>query len=132
MAVHSPTCGQETTSVNFADVIDPAPLATDFSFIRSFLTHASAVHGVDALAQQVRLARVALTPPGLIGKAKERDRRPASDEIDQLIEYFEANPRQYTPIARIIRFAIATGMRLDEIYRIEWDDVDMKGRVVKV
>jgi integrase len=110
----------------------PATLAIDFSFIRTILTHAAAVHGIEASAEDVRLARVALTRLGLIGKGDERDRRPTQDEIDELIEYFESSSRQIIPMGRIIRYAIATAMRQEEICTPEWSDVDMKKRLILV
>jgi integrase len=110
----------------------PATLAIDFSFIRTILSHAAAVHGIEVSAEDVRLARIALTRLGLIGKGIERDRRPTPDEIDELIEYFERNPRQLIPMGRLIRFAVATAMRQEEICRIEWSDVDMTKKTVRV
>jgi hypothetical protein len=55
----------------------PATLAIDFSFAGTLLTHAAAVRGIAVFPDEVRLARVALVRLGLIGKAHERDRRPA-------------------------------------------------------
>jgi len=68
----------------------------------------------------------------LIGRGDERDRRPTQAELDHLTEYAEANPRQFIPLAGIIRFAVATAMRQDEICRIEWTDVDLQKRPVKI
>ena len=110
----------------------PATLAIDFSFIRTTLSHAAAIHGIEASAEDVRLARIALTRLGLIGKSQERDRRPTQREIDRLIAHFEDNPRQLIPMGRLIRFAIATAMRQEEICRIAWSDVDMARKTVKV
>jgi len=36
------------------------------------------------------------------------------------------------PMGRVIRFAIATAMRLEEIFKVEWSDVDLKTRVVTI
>ncbi len=93
----------------------PATLAIDFSFIGTLLTDAAAVHGVDVPLEDVKLARVALTRLGLIGKSQERDRRPTQEELDRLTDYFDGKERQYTPMSRIVRFAVATAMRLEEI-----------------
>jgi hypothetical protein len=71
----------------------PATLSIDLSFIRTIITHAAAVHGIEVSAEEARLARVALSHLNLVGKSKERDRRPTQDELDELIEYFETNPR---------------------------------------
>jgi hypothetical protein len=78
----------------------PATLAIDFSFIRTVLSRAAAVHGIEVSAEDVRLARITLTRLDLVGKAIERDRRPMQDEIDKLIAFFEGNSRQLVPMAR--------------------------------
>jgi hypothetical protein len=88
----------------------PSTLAIDFSFIRTVLSHAAAVHGIEVSAENVRLARIALKHLDLIGKGNEHDRRPTQDELDELIEYTESNPQQFIPLGRIIRFAVATAM----------------------
>jgi integrase len=108
----------------------PATLAIDLSFVRTIVSHAAAVHGLDVSAEEVRLARIALKHLDLVGKGIERDRRPTQDEVDELIEYFEKNPRQVIPMGRIVRYAIATTMRQEEICRPEWVDVDFKKRLV--
>ena len=110
----------------------PATLAIDFSFIGTLLTHAAAVHGIEVYPEEVKLARVALVRLGLIGKGIERDRRPSSRELEALAKYFEYNPRQLIPMARIIRFAVATAMRQEEICKIDWLDVDIQNRLVTV
>ena len=110
----------------------PATLAIDFSFIRTVATHAAAVHGIEVSAEEVRLARYAMKHLGLVAKSEERDRRPTEDELGELIEYFETNPRQVIPMARIVRYAVATTMRQEEICRPDWPDVDMKTRVLVI
>jgi integrase len=110
----------------------PATLAIDFSFIGTLLTHAAAVHGIAVFPEEVRLARVALIRLGLIGKPHERDRRPTQQELDDLIRYFDDKPRQVIPMHRIIRFAIATAMRQEEICSMTWDDVDVRSRMVTI
>jgi hypothetical protein len=111
----------------------PATLAIDLSFIRTIITHAAAVHGIEVSAEEARLARVALSHLNLVGKSNERDRRPTQDELDELdelIEYFETNRRQFIPMGRIVRYAVATTLRQEEICKPEWPLVDMKKRLV--
>lgn len=110
----------------------PATLAIDMAFIRTLATHAAAVHGIEVSAEEVRLARFALKHLGLIGKSDERDRRPTQDELDELIEYFETNPRQVIPMGRIVRYAVATTMRQEEICQPDWPHVDMKTRILTI
>jgi hypothetical protein len=78
----------------------PVTLAIDFSFIRTVLTHAAAVHGIEVSVDSVQLARAALKHLDLVGKSNERDRRPTQDELDQLIGYAESNPQQFIPLGR--------------------------------
>jgi hypothetical protein len=80
--------------------------------------------------EKVRLAPVALIRLELVGKAYERDRRPTQRELDDLIRYFDEKPRQLIPMSRIIRFAVATAMRQEEICSFTWDDVDIRNRMV--
>jgi integrase len=110
----------------------PVTLGIDIGMIGLVLSHAAAVHGLPISTEPVALARIALKRLGLIGKGMERDRRPTDGEIDALIAYFEANDRQIIPVGRIIRFAIATAMRLDEICRVEWADVNERTRMLLI
>src|SRR3984893_18725928 len=105
----------------------PATLAIDLSFIRTIITHAAAVHGIEVSAGEARLARVALRHLNLVGRGKERDRRPTQDELDELIEYFETNPRQFIPMGRIVRYAVATTLRQEEICKPEWPRSGTRG-----
>jgi integrase len=102
----------------------PVTLGIDLGYIKTILSHAAAVHGVILSVEPIVLARIALSRLGLVGKGNERDRRPTQDELDRLIATLDANPRQQIPVGRIIRFAVATAMRQDEIGRIEWSDFD--------
>jgi integrase len=102
----------------------PVTLGIDLGYIKTILSHAAAVHGVILSIEPIALARIALARLGLVGKGNERERRPTQDELDRLIAAFDANRLQQIPVGRIIRFAIATAMRQDEICRIEWPDFD--------
>jgi hypothetical protein len=110
----------------------PVTLAIDLGYIKTILSHAAAVHGVILSMEPVVLARIALARLGLVGKGEERDRRPTQDELHRLIAAFEANPRQQIPLGRIVRFAVATAMRQEEICRIEWADFDPENKMLLV
>ena len=85
----------------------PVTLSVDLSYIGTILNHAKAIHGVSVDTESVKMARTALRSLNLIGNSMERDRRPTSDEIDELLEFFETYPCQM-PMRRIIQFAIMT------------------------
>lgn len=100
----------------------PVTIGIDISFIGTVLEHAAAVHGVAVPIDQLRLARIALNRLGLIARSNERDRRPTSDELQAIIEAADHNPRQIIPLGRIVKFAVATAMRQDEICRVVFED----------
>lgn len=110
----------------------PVTVGIDIGMIKLILSHAAAVHGLPVKVEPVALARIALKRLGLVGKGHERDRRPTQDELDRLIAYFDGNPRQLIPIGRIIRFAVATAMRQDEICRARWSDLEMRTRMLMI
>lgn len=100
----------------------PVTVAMDLSYLGTILEHSAAVYGYAVPTEQLRLGRIALLRLGLVGKSHERDRRPTEKELKQILDYVETNERQIIPLARVIRFAIATTMRQEEITRLLWDD----------
>ncbi len=68
-------------------------------------------------------ARDDLKTNKLVGKGRERNRRPLQSEIDALIHYFEVTqPKRDIPLGIIMRFAIGSGLRLGEICNLRWED----------
>ena len=110
----------------------PVTIGIDLGYIKTILSHAAAVHGVVLSVEPIVLARIALARLGLVGKGNERDRRPTQDELDSLVTAFEVNRYQKIPVGRIIRFAVATAMRQDEISRIEWADFDPQKKMLLI
>jgi Phage integrase family len=110
----------------------PVTVGIDLGYIKTILSHAAAVHGVVVSTEPIDLARIALGRLGLVGKGDERDRRPTQDELDRIVSALEANIRQQIPVGRVIRFAIATAMRQDEIARVEWRDFDASSRMLLI
>jgi integrase len=110
----------------------PVTVGIDLGYIKTILSHAAAVHGVVVSTEPIDLARIALGRLGIVGKGNERDRRPTQNELDLIVAAFETNKRQQIPVGRIIRFAVATAMRQDEISRIEWRDFDPDARMLLI
>ena len=100
----------------------PATLAIDLSFISTVLQHAAAVYGCEVPTEQLRLGRAALLRLGLIGKAVERDRRPTPEELGRILSHFRMLGRYVIPMERVIKFAIASAMRQEEITRLLVED----------
>jgi integrase len=110
----------------------PVTVGMDIGAIRLVLTHAAAVHGLQVKVEPIDMARIALKRLGLIGKSNERDRRPTDEEIARLIAHFDNNDRQLIPMARIIKFAIATAMRQEEICRVTWSDLNARTKMLTI
>ena len=110
----------------------PMTLSIDIGAIKLVITHAIAVHGLTISAEPVNMARLALKRLGLVGKGVERDRRPTEEELQKLIGHFEGNPRQIIPMARVIRFAVATAMRQEEIFRVVWSDYSARTKMLTI
>lgn len=110
----------------------PVTLSMDIGAIRLVLAHAAAVHGLPVSIVQVDLGRIALKRLGLVGKSNQRDRRPTDDELARLIAHFDANPRQLIPMGRIIKFAVATAMRQEEICRVTWSDLNVRTKMLTI
>ncbi|MES2034715.1 MAG: site-specific integrase [Pseudomonadota bacterium] len=107
-------------------------IGIDIGTIKTVLTHAAAIHGIAVKPDQVDLARVALKRLGLVCKGHERDRRPTDEELEALFAYFDGNDRQVIPMSRIIKFAIATAMRQEEICRVTWSDLNLRTKMLTV
>lgn len=110
----------------------PVTIGMELGYIRTVLDHVAAIHGYSVTTEPVSQARVALKRLGLIGKSAERDRRPSEQELNRLFSYFSRNPRHKIPIERIIKFAVATGLRQEEICRITWNDINYSDRTLIV
>lgn len=106
----------------------PATGAFHFSYLRSMLKMAEIGwrYSVPDILDQTRER---LNYLGLIGKSKERDRRPTDSELDMLLSY---KWTKKIPMADIIRFAISTTMRRAEILRVERKDFDKEHKTILI
>lgn len=93
----------------------PMTAGMDIGMIKLVPSHAAAVHGLAVWVEPVDLGRQALTRLGLVGKSKERDRRPSDEELQRLFERFDRNERLTIPMTRVVQFAIATARAVDQI-----------------
>jgi integrase len=79
----------------------------------------------------ISAARTSMRYQGLQMKSKERTRRPTEEEIKRLCAFFAAKgSRQKVPMPDLIRFAIATAMRLGEIINLQWSDLNESDRTI--
>jgi len=72
-------------------------------------------------------ARKALSRRGLIATGRARDRRVSDEEIALLKQQLTGAS---IPLADMMDFAVGTAMRVGEICRITWVDIDQRSKVV--
>lgn len=107
----------------------PATMAIEVGALRDVFTAARtwgirpALHPVDEAMPMLRKLR-------LVAKPRERDRRPTADELRRLRDYLTANKR--IPMRDLMDFAIASAMRLGEVVRIAWADLDADKRTIVI
>lgn len=113
----------------------PSTVNHDVSYLSSVLASAKPVYGIDYIANPATDARPLLLQMGLIGKSKRRSRRPVSDELDRLLVGLEARSGHVAakiPFVDILNFSILSCMRVGEVCKIRWEDIDEKQKAVLV
>ncbi len=107
--------------------VEPSTRGNYVSHLAAIFTVARPVwkHPLDP--QAMKDAQIGLRKLGIIGKSKERDRRPTIAELDLLMDHFterqKRRPRA-APMSRLIAFAIFSTRRQEEIVTIKWADLD--------
>ncbi|MGX9350095.1 tyrosine-type recombinase/integrase [Shimia sp. W99] len=124
---------REFAKMRRAEGAGPATIGQDLTYIHTILKMGGAVMDIntDTALGAYTKARAILNASGAVGRPKERDRRPTDVELVALREQWSKS-RRVVPIWDITQFAICTAMRLSEITRITWDDLDEAGRMVTI
>jgi integrase len=124
-------CSEVTSQeiVRFVQAIEaqPSTRGNYVSHLASVFSVAKPAWGYPLDKQAMEDARVVLDKLGLVGKSKQRTRRPTLDELDKLLTYFttvELKRPASLPMTRIIPFAIFSTRRQEEITRMEGKDLD--------
>jgi integrase len=110
-----------------ADGAGPATVANDLTWISSVLEAARSVNEVPVNPEIVQEARTACRELRLVKKSRKRARRPTSQELDALFDFFARRDRRSElPMCDILEFAIESARRESEITSIEWADLDVQ------
>lgn len=107
-----------------AKTVSGVTIAVDLAYLGGVLRTAKELWRLPVDVSITTSARSGLRYMGLSAKSKERERRPTQAEIDDLVLYFAIRTRQRVPMGDLILFAIETAMRLGEIIRIKWSDIN--------
>lgn len=107
-------------------------IAGDLSFLSAVLRWGRHARQLDINDKVALDARASLMLRGLNTRSKERTREPTDEELQRLFAYWAANKRQRTDMAMLCKFALATGMRQNEICSLQVEDVDRIRRTVTI
>jgi integrase len=105
-------------------------IAIELAYLGGILKTARELWRLPVDAAVTTAARASLKYMGVSAKSKERDRRPTQKEIDDLCLHFTTKVRQKVPMEDLILFAIETAMRLGEILRLKWGDINHTDRTI--
>ena len=110
------------------DGVKPATALHDIMHLSGAITTA-VVEGVlpEEMRAKASAWRKGLTRAGLVGRPQSRDRRPTEEELEALLVHTKHN-RALRRIRYhdLVRFAVASSMRLDEILSLRREDVDLE------
>ncbi|MBN7120355.1 integrase [Erwinia billingiae] len=113
----------------------PSTRWQDISFIGSVLKSAKPLFDIDVDIQNFLNARYIMSKSGMISPGGIRSRRPTRDECALLMDALmakEISSYQSIPYSQIFMFSILTCMRVGEVTRLRWEDLDEKQRAVMV
>ncbi|BAK75432.1 site-specific recombinase, phage integrase family protein [Pseudogulbenkiania sp. NH8B] len=125
----------EHCKVRAAAGAGPATVQQDVIYLRTMLDHAARAWHLPVSVAPVDAASAPVRKLGLTGKSRSRSRRPTEEELELLLGWLasrEAGHNASIPHRDIVRFAIASAMRLGEIGRIEWADLNEQRRTVMI
>lgn len=109
------------------DGAGPATANNDLIWLRQVLRSARASLSLPIDLQLLEDAAHELRQRRVTGKPKERQRRLTEVELAILLDHFSSRDgRAEIPMADIIRFAVLSARRQEEITRLKWADLDRK------
>jgi integrase len=114
----------------YADGAGAVVISSQLGYLIGVLRVARTLWHLDVALQAALDARSALAKLRLVGKSNRRERRVSNAEVAQLIKHFRNGTATSVPMADLVLFCLATGMRISEVCRITWGDVDQKARTV--
>jgi integrase len=107
----------------------PVTIGIDLSYLGTVLRTMRALTQLNVSDEPVKEAQARLRIVDMIAKSRERDRRPTQTELDKLVAYFR-NGGSTLPMGDLIEFAVASGMRREEICRLRWHDLNARWQTI--
>jgi integrase len=106
-------------------------VSAQLGYLVSVLRVARTLWHLDVPLQAATDARFALASVGMVGKSHRRDRRVTDAELKAVIAHLEKVPSS-VPMGDILRFCLATAMRISEVCRLTWADFNKTAKTVVI
>lgn len=113
----------------------PQTVYQDITYLRSVINVAGPMFGYLANIHAHNEAIPTLVQYGLIGRSNQRDRRPTKEELilaEEGLKKRQSHRASHIPLVDIFHISILTCMRLGEITRVTWDDLDLKQNTLTI
>lgn len=113
----------------------PATIYHDVAYLRTLLRVTSTAFGFKANVEVINEAVPVLIELGLIAKSKRRTRRPTEKELARLrqgLKKRQEHRESRIPFVDILDFSILTCMRIGEVCKITWQDLDVEQAAIMV
>ncbi|WP_162047264.1 site-specific integrase [Vibrio taketomensis] len=116
----------------------PVTIYHDVAYLRSVMKKAGPVFNIGANVEVFEEAVPILIDMNLIGKSQKRTRRPTSDEIEKLKQEllvrqsYRCNGTVRIPFIDILDFSILTCMRIGEVCKLQWNDLNTEHKTILV
>ncbi|HGS5189073.1 TPA: site-specific integrase [Vibrio parahaemolyticus] len=113
----------------------PQTVYQDVTYLRSVINVAGPIFGYKANIHAHNEAIPTLVKYGLIGRSDKRDRRPTKDELiiaEEGLRKRQNHRASHIPLVDIFHISILTCMRLGEITRITWGDLNVGDRTLTI
>ncbi len=115
--------------------LKPSSVKAEILYLGWCMRLAKATYGYQVSDDVVKEALEALKDHKIVGRAEKRNRRPTDIEIERIIEKLkekEARCNSKIPYTDIFEFSILSCMRIGEVCRIKWTDLDNEQKAVWV
>jgi integrase len=106
-------------------------VSAQVGYLIGVLRTARGLWSLDVPLQAAEQARQALVGASMVSKSGRRDRRVSDAEIKRLVDYFLERPSKL-PMADLVEFCMASAMRIGEVCRLRWDDLDEAKRTIVI
>ncbi|OCH11475.1 site-specific integrase [Aliivibrio sp. 1S128] len=106
----------------------PQTVYQDITYLRGVINVAGPIFGYKANIHAHNEAIPTLVKYGLIGRSNRRDRRPTKEELQLAEEGLlkrQSHRASHIPLVDIFHISILTCMRLGEITRVTWNDLNI-------